>query len=309
MRILVTGADGFLGRGLAAQLAKAYSHASRLVLTDRAFAGPASSGAETIAGDLGDTHFIDELLSPGFDLVFHLASVPGGLAETEQDQGHSANLLAPLALARGVAVQRPGARFVFASSIAVYGDLGDAVVTPETRPAPLLTYGAHKLMLEILLSDMSRRGALSAISLRFPGIVARPPSESGHGSAFMSQIFHRIAAGDAYDCPVPATSTCWWMSRRAAIAALLHAAHMPIPAPTRTPTVIQPPVLHASVHAVSEAIARAVGKPARIGWGDDSRLQRLFGTMPPLDARAAHDLGFLADADLDRLATAALSGE
>lgn len=305
MRILVTGADGFLGRGLAAALASAYPAARRLVLTDRAFAGPTPSSSETIAGDLGDQDFLKDLLEPGFDLVFHLASVPGGLAEREQDLGHHVNLLAPLALARATAALRPGARFVFASSIAVYGDLDERPVTAETRPAPLITYGAHKLMMEILLSDMTRRGALSAISLRFPGIVARPISESGHGSAFMSQIFHRIAAGDTYDCPIPAASTCWWMSRRAAVSTLLHAARLADP----IQTVVQPPVLHADLNEVCDAICRLTGKQARIRWGDDDNLQRIFGAMPPLDATPALALGFRADADLDTLAEAALSGD
>jgi nucleoside-diphosphate-sugar epimerase len=305
MRILVTGADGFLGRGLAAALPQAYPDAQRMVLTDRAFAGPAPSGSETIAGDLGDQDFLETLLEPGFDLVFHLASVPGGLAEREQDLGHHVNLLAPLALAHAVAAHRPGARFVFASSIAVYGDLDERTVTAETRPAPLLTYGAHKLMTEILLSDMTRRGVLSAISLRFPGIVARPVGESGHGSAFMSQIFHRIAAGEPYDCPIPAASTCWWMSRKAAVSTLLHAARLASPART----VVQPPVLRADLQGVSDAVCRVTGEQARIRWGDDDNLRRLFGAMPPLDATPALALGFRADADLDTLADAALSGD
>lgn len=305
MRILVTGADGFLGRGLVAALATAHPAARRLVLTDRAFAGPAPSGSETIAGDLGDQDFLETLLEPGFDLVFHLASVPGGLAEREQDRGHHVNLLAPLALARAAAAHRPGARFVFASSIAVYGNLDERMVTAETRPAPLITYGAHKLMMEILLSDMTRRGALSAMSLRFPGIVARPLGESGHGSAFMSQIFHRIAAGDTYDCPIPAASTCWWMSRKAAVSALLHAAHLADPART----VVQPPVLHADLQRVCDAVCRVTGKQARIRWGSDDGLRRIFGAMPPLDATPALALGFRADANLDTLAKAALSGD
>lgn len=305
MRILVTGADGFLGRGLAAALPEAYPDAQRIVLTDRAFAGPAPSGSDAIAGDLGDQDFLRDLLGPGFDLVFHLASVPGGLAEREQDLGHHVNLLTPQALARAVAANRPRARFVFASSIAVYGDLDERPVTAETRPAPLLTYGAHKLMTEILLSDMTRRGTLSAISLRFPGIVARPASESGHGSAFMSQIFHRIAAGDTYDCPIPAASTCWWMSRKVAVSTLLHAAQLT----DTVQTVIQPPVLHADLQGVCDAVCRVTGKQVRIRWGDDDNLQRLFGAMSPLDATPALALGFRADADLNTLAKAALSGD
>ncbi|OLP44988.1 NAD-dependent epimerase/dehydratase family protein [Rhizobium oryziradicis] len=305
MRILVTGADGFLGRGLAAVLAGAYPTAQRLVLTDRSFAGQAPSGLETITGDLGDQAFLEHLMASGFDLVFHLASVPGGLAEREQDLGHQANLLAPLALASKTAATRPGARFVFASSIAVYGNLNGRTVTAETPPGPLLTYGAHKLMMETLLSDMTRRGALSAISLRFPGIVARLVNDSGHGSAFMSHIFHRIAAGDVYDCPVPAASTCWWMSRKVAVSILLHAANLAEP----VSTVVQPPVLHANLNEVCHAVERITGKQALIRWGDDSNLQRIFGTMPPLDATPALSLGFRADADLDTLAKAALSGD
>ncbi|WP_180575013.1 NAD-dependent epimerase/dehydratase family protein [Agrobacterium vitis] len=305
MRILVTGADGFLGRGLVARLPFALHQAKRIVVTDRAFAQPVPDGIEALVGDLGDPGFLDTLLEPGFDLVFHLASVPGGLAEREQALGHGANLLAPIALAQGVALRRPGARLVFASSIAVYGALGAATVTEQTLAAPQLTYGAHKLMTEILLSDMTRRGALSAISLRFPGIVARPATDSGHGSAFMSQLFHRIAAGEAYACPVPASSTCWWVSRQAAVDMLLHAAGLKDSAVT----VVQPPVLFATTGDVAAAVARHVGKTALVEWGEDETLRRLFGAMPQVDAATALAAGFKADADLDALAKAAISGE
>ncbi|WP_137132701.1 NAD-dependent epimerase/dehydratase family protein [Rhizobium sp. FY34] len=305
MRVLVTGAGGFLGRGLTARLADTLPQAKRIVLTDRVVEGLCGAGMETMAGDLSDPAFRRALLDPGFDLVFHLASIPGGLAEREQGLGLNVNLLTPIGLAEEVAAQRPGARLVFASSIAVYGDLGQDRVTDATVCQPELTYGAHKRMTEILLSDMTRRGVLSAISLRFPGLVARPATESGHGSAFMSQIFHSIAAGDAYTCPVAAESACWWMSRPAAVNILLHAAG----ASNAVPTVIQPPVLHESVGNVANAIARVTGQMAKVQFGDDATLQRIFGAMPKLDASTANSFGFQADLDLDALVKAALSGD
>ena len=305
MRVLVTGADGFLGRGLAARLATWLPQDATLVLTDRSIAKSPVAGAEAVAGDLADPVFRAGLLNPGFDLVFHLASVPGSLAERQQEAGLQVNLHAPISLATEVAAHRPGARFVFASSIAVYGALSGETVTQATPTSPLITYGAHKLMMELLLADMTRRGAVSGISVRFPGIVARPLSESGHGSAFMSQIFHHIADGRRFACPVPAESTCWWMSRQAAVEVLLTAAGLE----DRVASVIQPPVLHASIRDVAAATARVTGRPALIDWGEDETLRRLFGAMPPLDATTATSLGFRADADLEALAHAALSGD
>ena len=305
MRILVTGADGFLGRGLVAALPDAYPDARSIVVTDRRFSGTALPAMEAVPGDLADPDFIDHLLEPGFDLVFHLASIPGGLAEREQTLGYNINLIAPLRLAQKLTEKCPGATLIFASSIAVYGALGQEPVTVDAGCRPLLTYGAHKLMTETLLSDMTRRGALSAVSLRFPGIVARPPTESGHGSAFMSQLFHAIRAGETYECPVPADSLCWWMSRPAAVKVLLHAAGRH----DSRPAVIQPPVLHATVSQVVDATSRVTGKEPHVRFGTDLERQRLFGAIPALDAREAISLGFRADADLDMLAKAALSGD
>lgn len=297
MRVLVTGAAGFVGQAVAAALAR-WAEVTALVLTDRQISGPG-----TRSGDVTDEAFLADLLSPGFDLVFHLASLPGAKAEAEPDLGHAVNLLAPLALARATAKAKRGARFVFASSIAVYGPL-TATVTEATPCQPDLTYGAHKRMTEILLSDLTRRGDLSAISLRLPGIVARPATETGHGSAFMSQLFHKIAASEAYDCPVPQTARCWWLSRPACVAALIHAAGLNGPE-----TVIQPPVLHLTTGDVAKAVAEVTGQPARIRWGEDARLTKLFGAMPALDATPALRLGFQADADARSLVVHALSGD
>ena len=61
-----------------------------------------------------------------------------------------------------------------------------ARVGSRTLPCPAVTYGAHKRMVEIALADHTRRGEMSGISVRLPGIVARPGSATGFGAAFMS---------------------------------------------------------------------------------------------------------------------------
>lgn len=306
MRVLVTGADGYLGSGLARRIADAIPGLSRLTLTDRQLAGDATrvAGADLMPGDLTRADFLDALFEPGFDVVFHLASLPGGQAEAEPERGRRINLTAPLDLAWRTAARRSGARFVFASSIAVYGDVAADTIAEATPTTPGLSYGAHKLMTEIFLSDLTRRGELSAVSLRFPGLVARPPTESGHGSAFMSQMFHKIGAGEEFQSPVPASARCWWMSRAAAVETLLYASTLQ----TDAPTVVLPPALSATMAEMAGAIAEVAGSNAPVQWGDDARLTRLFGAMPEIDASLARGLGFVGDADLQSLARAALSG-
>ncbi|WP_435171009.1 NAD-dependent epimerase/dehydratase family protein [Falsirhodobacter sp. 1013] len=295
MKIIVTGADGYVGRGLVAALAAA-GHG--LVLVDRVITLPPAEGVEQRPGDLTDAGFIDTLFTEEPDAVVHLASVPGSFAETRPELGWRANAEATFAL-----MQRARGRFVFASSIAVYGDVGLTPVTPETPLSPQMSYGVHKLMGELLLSDLTRRGALSGVSLRLPGLVARPMTETGHGSAFMSRVIQHAARGEAYACPVPETAMCWWMSRDCCVAAILHAL-----ATEGGPSVVQLPVLRASVGAVAEAAAKLGGYPLRVTWGDDATLERLFGAMPPVDQDVALSLGYRPDPDLDALVRAALVG-
>ncbi len=299
MRVLITGADGFIGRALARAVA-AQGAVRQLVLTDRQITEP-PAGAVAMAGDLTSSAFLSTLTEGGFDLVYHLASMPGSLAEA--GHGVGVNLMAPLALAQAVARRSKGARFVFASSIAVYGAVRETI-TPHTLPKPQLSYGAHKWMTEIFLTDMARRGDLRAVSLRLPGIVARPATETGHGSAFMSALFHKIAAGAVFDCPVPPSAQCWWLSRSACVAALIHAAGM-----DTAQTVIQPPVLHLTIGDVARAACEVLGQSGQIIWGDDAHLTALFGAMPPLDATPALRAGFAADHDVHTLVRNALCQE
>ena len=72
-------------------------------------------------------------------------------------------------------------RLVQTSSIGVFGLPLPARIDDRTQPAPTLTYGAHKLMMETLLADYSRRGWIDGRSVRLPSVVARPAGPNGGG--------------------------------------------------------------------------------------------------------------------------------
>ena len=160
MHVVITGAGGFIGSALSRRLLSegvlANQAISRLTLVDRQFhASFNDPRVFLVTGDFGDTGVLDAILAQPADLVFHLASVPGSLAEREPELGYRVNLLATLALfdriARQQAICPP--RVVFASSIAVYGTRLLPVIDRHTQAQPAISYGAHKQMGEIMLAD------------------------------------------------------------------------------------------------------------------------------------------------------------
>lgn len=318
MHVLVTGAGGFIGAALAERLQTTPlvpGTPLRLTLVDRVGpVAPCAPGVQWHVGNFADRALFEALEDDPPDCVFHLASVPGSLAEREPALGVQANMLDTVALCEGLARpvragRAPVPRLVFASSVAVYGALGTQPVDEGQWPQPTLSYGVHKWMVELLVADYARRGDIDGRSLRLPGIVARPPAETGHGSAFMSQIFHALHARQAYTCPVSPQAMAWWMSLERCLDNLLHAARLPaqgLPAARCW----QPPVLRSSVEAVVQAMARAADADAGewIRYAPDARVEALFGRLPALSTPRAEAAGFQNDGSLQALTARVLGG-
>ena len=321
MHVLVTGAGGFVGQALVQRLlgdaAAMPFPLTRLTVIDQRFGLAAESWradkrVALFEGDFADPGLLDRAVAHRPEGVFHLASVPGSLAEREQALGLQVNLLAPISLLQRLADQsahgRP-LRVVFASSVAVYGALPtEGAVDESCAVRPALSYGAHKRMTEILLADLSRQGLLDGVSLRLPGIVARPRSPTGHGSAFMSDLIRCLMtdeSGDAYDCPVSAQASCWRMSLVCCVDNLLHAARLPAPQllPERC---LQLPVLTATVGELVAAIEQLTGQPANLRYSPNPLIEMLFGRLPALHTPYSRSLGFADDGSLARLIHRAL---
>jgi nucleoside-diphosphate-sugar epimerase len=244
-------------------------------------------------------------------VVFHLASIPGGMSEQHYELARQVNLDATMNLleaarAQTIASSKP-VTFVFASSIAVLGAQLPAVVDDATPLRPKLTYGSHKLIGEILLDDFNRRGWVDARSIRLPGIVARPPQRMGQLSAFLSDIFRELAAGRTYACPVSADSTSWLMSVHCVVDNLLHAATL-APSASRDRCVWTLPALRTSMSQLVAAIAEVYGSEvlSRVTYGSNAALEANFGRYPPLRTPAAEAAGFAHDGDLATLVRRAL---
>jgi nucleoside-diphosphate-sugar epimerase len=313
MRVLVTGAGGFVGRVLVARLLEAGIHGrrvDRLVAADLSLHGlPDDARLRPVAGSIADAGVLAQALADPVDAVFHLASLPGGAAEAAPDLGRRVNIDATAQLLALLREQGNRPRFVFASTVAVYGDPLPAVVDEQTPPRPALSYGAHKLAAEVLVADAARRQWVEACSLRLPGVVARPGGGAGLISAFMSQLFWKLAAGEPIVLPVSAEGTAWWISIGACVDNLLHAAAIDTERLDGR-RVVQMPALHLSIGAVVDALARRHGESRRrlVRHEVQEPVQRLFASFPPLHTPRAEALGFCHDGTADVLVHRATLG-
>jgi nucleoside-diphosphate-sugar epimerase len=316
VNILITGADGFIGRALVARLLSsgvlpALGDAKRRVtLLDQRFGAPVlDARARVVAGDITDQAVLRDALVDGVDCVFHLASIPGGAAEANFELGLKVNLEATVSLLELLREQPQPARFVFASTIGVYGVPLPDRIDERTLPAPSMSYGVHKLIGELLVSDYSRRGFIDGRCLRLPGIVARPPQPSGMLSAFMSDLIRVLAAGRDFECPVAPEGKAWWMSRSCVVNNLLHAASLGAER-VRDQRVWLLPVLHASSGEVVAAIARVRGEDVsrRVSYRPNAALQAQFANLPPLHCPTSVAEGFRNDGTLEALVQRALDG-
>ena len=318
MHVLVTGAAGFVGAALAARLrreARLGARAiTRLTLADLGFgdAPPREGIVHRLSGDLADAGWLDGALGGvPLDAVFHLASIPGGMAEVNYALSRRVNLDATLGLLeRGRQQVEAGCAapvFVFASSIAVFGKM-PARVDDDTRPRPVMTYGAQKLIGEVLVDDFSRRGWVDGRSLRLPGVLARPPARTGQLSAFLSDMLREPTAGRPFVCPMSAEATTWASSLPNVVDNLVHGALADISlwGPSRSVTL---PTLHFSMSDLVDTMAGLCGPGIRalVSYAPQERIESLFGRFPLLDTPRSHDAGFRSDTDLAALVRRALA--
>lgn len=308
MHIVVTGASGFIGQHLLASLlAGGLSSVSAQAVKITAIdvqTGAAHPQIRWLKGSCADAALLQQASQDPADLVFHLAAVPSGRSEQDPALAVDVNVLGMLRLldalkAQGAQTSKPP-RIVFASSIAVYGKPQVPLVTDDTLPQPTLTYGAHKVIGEVLVNDYARRNWISGVSLRLPGIVARPPEPNGAVSIFFSDLIREVAAGRRVKSPVTPDAQAWLMSIGCCVRNLIHAATQTF---EQRRTFLLPSLL-VPVGDLVEAAGRH-GKVARarelVDWQPDPWVQFNFGSYPPLQLPLAEAAGFKADASLEAL--------
>jgi threonine 3-dehydrogenase len=243
--VLVTGANGEIGRSLISALARDGRH--DVVSLDLS---PVSESLRPLcvasyAGNIMDRYLLDQIAAHHeFEVVFHLAALLSTRGERDPELAHQVNVEGTLNLLRMSQnlSQRLGkpAKFLFPSSIAVYGlpsveeKKKAGRVTENEWNVPITMYGCNKLYCEHLgryfthhsrqLGALANAARLDFRSLRFPGLISAETVPTGGTSDFGPEMLHAAARGVPYTCFVEPEARIPFMAMPDAVRSLLELA-------------------------------------------------------------------------------------
>ena len=163
---LVTGGAGFIGSHVAAHLLRGDHQVVVLDDLSGGFVENVPAGASLVEGSILDHDLVDRLFREHrFDYVYHLAAYAAeGLSHFIKRFNYSNNLVGTVNLINA-SVNHGVKRFVFTSSIAVYGE-GQTPMTEEMLPIPEDPYGIAKLAAEQELKVSQRMFGLDYVVFR-----------------------------------------------------------------------------------------------------------------------------------------------
>lgn len=214
MRVVVTGAAGFIGSHLVEALLSRGSltntRGERAAVTELVLIDvheptlPTRASdivIETRLGDICDPSLRKSVFSRPVHVIFHLAAALAVEAQADPARGTQVNVRGMLDLLEACHDQQQP-KFVFASSIATFGGPLPQIVDDSVAQNPQTSYGAHKLIAEQLINDYSRHGLIDGRALRLPIVLVRPPSASPSISDHVAAIVREPLAGRDFVCPL-----------------------------------------------------------------------------------------------------------
>ncbi len=201
MRVLVTGAAGFVGYGVAAALVEAGHEVFGMARAER----PLPAGVRRVQGNVLELEsVVRAVVETGVEGACHLAALArvrdsrvDPLAYWRTNVGGTLALLQAMTSEAG-----PPGRLIVASTCAVYGERAPQPITEDAVPEPNNPYGAGKLAADRAVADVATTGAIGAISLRAFNISGGIPGRVDDDETRLIPKIMAVAQGRADELTV-----------------------------------------------------------------------------------------------------------
>ena len=183
-KVLVTGGCGYLGARLSKHLAgNGYDVTVFCRRDPRKFDGWTALMEEVIVGDIRDEASVSKLVKKDYDAVIHLISLDHRKSEGNVNLAASVNVIPTWNLLDKFA-KRGLKKFIYFSTIHVYGKLPNEIITEGRTPSPQNVYGLTHLLSENICNYFNEKTTITCLNVRL---------------------------SNSYGSPVFKENNCWWL--------------------------------------------------------------------------------------------------
>ncbi len=194
---LVTGAAGFIGRSIAAEL---LARGKKVRGIDNFSTGKRENlvgleAMDLIEADINDAAAVSEACR-GVDCVFHEAAIPSVPRSIEDPVASNyagvSGTVQLLVAARNAKVRR----VVYAGSSSVYGNTPTLPKTEDMPPSPISPYAVAKLAGEYYLQSFTRVYGLETVTLRYFNVFGPCQDPTSQYSGVLAIFALKMLAGE-----------------------------------------------------------------------------------------------------------------
>lgn len=197
-KILVTGANGQIGRVLTAALREQYGRDN--VLASDIVKTPQDNEPYLFLDILNETRLHEIVEDHKITQVYHLAAILSANGEWNPLKTWNINLNGLLSILN-LAKEGKINKIFFPSTIAVFGKTTPRVETAQDVPLlPETIYGISKVSGELLSHYYHQKYGVDVRSVRYPGIIGYQSVPHGGTTDYAVEIFHEVLKGKPYEC-------------------------------------------------------------------------------------------------------------
>lgn len=184
--ILITGANGYLGAQISQHLALK-GHRITALCYPSAPKDPEWCGLmeEVLVGSVAERKTIEVLKSKAYDTIIHLVSMDHHQSQTVPPEVAASVNVQPCWMLLDAFKDLGLKKFIYFSTIHVYGKLPDAVITEQQKLNPLNIYALTHALCEQVNDYYNRNSEVNCLTVRL---------------------------SNSYGHPVFAENNCWWLA-------------------------------------------------------------------------------------------------